>query len=860
MELKTLIFRAVRTALITLCVMTSLTASADDATTATFDTSRTYFIDTSDVTYFKDYSGRPMLDGCYTGEAKKITNTLFEFKPDNASSMAYIKRCYTDTDGATIEVPGQADVAANSDTSYNLIRLSTGDIITGDKDGNRNFSYKWEHVDIAINGTIFKSDNNNDNNDNSSTKTLTESADGTYRLENVLLYPGTFGLKLLNSVGKQIEGTWFTGKDDTILIGTPYQLEENEDKDFHINNIFTGYADIIYDPYTFTMTIEPREYHLVGDVNRWLNSGSYSNDGTSYSYGYNAKTNGTIEDYTFSACAATPSFVRESTTTEGWYELKTSASEFLAKSGLFGQFVICDDLENKYGWDGTLDNDAKKYEYFYTNKDIKDLYLARVNSYGRYNYTQITSSPNKDQNLLVIKGDGYYEWSTMPTYGDGRYTGYKQGEYFIEDATNEGWWYNDNCSTYIISKNEGNETVIAKCNEYIASGANGNGVGINNNELYTKVAKSSAPKNFRLAHNYYTNATIYFNPVSQQIYIATEGEDDYQDLYIKYNPNSDIATYAEEKKHGPLLNINQSSINTINYKLDTYGTEGEMEYYTDQSTGESYYRKRIMPGMESTSGQLMTVKVESESGFESKNTWLTIKGQDVTFANPINVYVRTAGWDEAKVSAVDYRVYGYSEDGSHIQVYDPTANDNQGGFVDDKKDGTIGWVSMNRGTFDSNFKSTEDMQESWWSDDNTGTDFSSWTTDNNGNVTTICEQNSTKYIQLRFKYQSVAKGVRATESVDKYNYIPEEFDTSTADIYYEDTETTDAPYYLLSGTNKLYVSSILTGIEEIEADDVDNSDADATPIYYNLLGERVSNPTNGIYIRVVGNTATKVAL
>ena len=40
--------------------------------------------------------------------------------------------------------------------------------------------------------------------------------------------------------------------------------------------------------------------------------------------------------------------------------------------------------------------------------------------------------------------------------------------------------------------------------------------------------------------------------------------------------------------------------------------------------------------------------------------------------------------------------------------------------------------------------------------------------------------------------------------------------------------------------------------------DVIAADADVAPVYYNLQGVRVANPANGLYIKVVGEKASKV--
>ena len=54
--------------------------------------------------------------------------------------------------------------------------------------------------------------------------------------------------------------------------------------------------------------------------------------------------------------------------------------------------------------------------------------------------------------------------------------------------------------------------------------------------------------------------------------------------------------------------------------------------------------------------------------------------------------------------------------------------------------------------------------------------------------------------------------------------------------------------------SKIKVSWTLTGVEAIAAE------ANAEATYYNMQGVKVANPTNGLYIKVAGNKATKVVL
>jgi hypothetical protein len=52
-----------------------------------------------------------------------------------------------------------------------------------------------------------------------------------------------------------------------------------------------------------------------------------------------------------------------------------------------------------------------------------------------------------------------------------------------------------------------------------------------------------------------------------------------------------------------------------------------------------------------------------------------------------------------------------------------------------------------------------------------------------------------------------------------------------------------------------YVKGVTDEVRNIQVEEVEGA-----PVYYNLQGQRVANPTRGIYIRVVGNRATKVML
>lgn len=73
----------------------------------------------------------------------------------------------------------------------------------------------------------------------------------------------------------------------------------------------------------------------------------------------------------------------------------------------------------------------------------------------------------------------------------------------------------------------------------------------------------------------------------------------------------------------------------------------------------------------------------------------------------------------------------------------------------------------------------------------------------------------------------------------------------TIDVMWTDTDPATPIYVTFNGKG----NSGFTGVSDITVDD-----ANAPVLYYNLQGVRVDNPQNGLYIRVQGKKATKVAI
>ena len=88
------------------------------------------------------------------------------------------------------------------------------------------------------------------------------------------------------------------------------------------------------------------------------------------------------------------------------------------------------------------------------------------------------------------------------------------------------------------------------------------------------------------------------------------------------------------------------------------------------------------------------------------------------------------------------------------------------------------------------------------------------------------------------------------------------YDSSTADakknftffVRYNIKNDTNAPKFGGPFKTQNLTGDIVTGVEDAVID----TDSDATPVYYNLQGVRVNNPTKGIYLEVRGDKVTKV--
>lgn len=181
--------------------------------------------------------------------------------------------------------------------------------------------------------------------------------------------------------------------------------------------------------------------------------------------------------------------------------------------------------------------------------------------------------------------------------------------------------------------------------------------------------------NIYLDHNFYDNATIFFNPILGQV--AIEGEP--RDIYFYYHNNAD--TNGTE---GLTLLLNKESMNTVNYSIGgkefTQGSEGNLhipltftsESFTDSESGisyDNYWTCKIPNGLELPAGQLFTISVENANGVAS-TYWATIQGKNVKILDSVKVFVEIPSNNKSDIKSISYRVYGYAKDGASVKVLD----------------------------------------------------------------------------------------------------------------------------------------------------------------------------------------------
>lgn len=517
------------------------------------------------------------------------------------------------------------------------------------------------------------------------------------------------------------------------------------------------------------------KYFLVGDVNKWLNDGTYK------------------------------------------YVAKNEAGQMIDKDGNVTTNEALATRVVSYGYD--------------------------VNVHGERDAWELTEVPEDERiSRFMSDGETWYKLK-MPLYGDVEKALY--GQFLIyQGAWNKAVW-KDNKTIYHTVNWDGSykkwsNTVETDAEEYLKTEA-----AIAPETVFNCGNKSG---NLKLQHNYYHNATVYFTPTSDdagKIYVAVEDpKNDVKDIYVYY------ANSNAEETAKPVIKANNSSINTNNYKLDVDLFNKEMERVDEKLTADNgvvysrYWKQKVRPGMECPSGQKITVTLSGAPGVSSSN-WATININDIYFLDGIHVFAQPNA-SEINVSKIEFRIYGYSLDGSEIVVSKPDGT----GAAPDEPTGNLNWTDMNRGNvLDTNIANSHDLTNKWTTNPN-GPDWGSQHTSIDLNHE-ISPSQATKYIQFRVTYTEIVQtpdGMRRAGGV-KTEVVPDYFALDKSD---------PSASWVLNGKHKLYTPGIETGIEDIFGDEFTEDGEEVETIYYNLQGQRVDNPDKGLYIRVRGTKTDKV--
>ena len=134
----------------------------------------------------------------------------------------------------------------------------------------------------------------------------------------------------------------------------------------------------------YTEPVQPdNQYYFLGDVNNWMNDGTYTTNGKEYGYGYSKAENGVRADYKFEPTSISGD--------DSWYVLDMSKTKTGGK--LWGQFIIVQDKgvfqpakleENRndgrdvINWKGNWEQWSNDYDRTDKNNYLKETVKAYI--------------------------------------------------------------------------------------------------------------------------------------------------------------------------------------------------------------------------------------------------------------------------------------------------------------------------------------------------------------------------------------------------------------------------------------------------------------------------------------------------
>lgn len=375
--------------------------------------------------------------------------------------------------------------------------------------------------------------------------------------------------------------------------------------------------------------------------------------------------------------------------------------------------------------------------------------------------------------------------------------------------------------------------------------------------------------NAYIDHNFYDNATLYFNPILGQV--AIEGNP--RDIYFYYHHNDDTAS------ENLTLLLNKESMNTTNYSI------GGTEYKEDESHNlhipltlvnepridpesgiyyDNYWTCKIPNGLELPAGQLFTISVENANGVAS-TYWATIQGKNVKILDSVKVFVEIPSNNKSDIKSISYRVYGYAKDGASVKVLD--GDTETAATAQDE----TGWITLEKGSCESapEFGS---LKHTWVSDTPKASNAPrKATTQSDRKIVAyahpekeVHSANAFKFVQFKIEYHNYVVPDPEQGENENYgavtHYVPETFVTERPerDAYMQANQN-EEPSWVLYGNHKVYRGAgVTTAVKNIEAEDAESLNAPEE--YFNLQGIRVAEPTHGIFIKRQGKKVTKVIL
>ena len=423
--------------------------------------------------------------------------------------------------------------------------------------------------------------------------------------------------------------------------------------------------------------------------------------------------------------------------------------------------------------------------------------------------------------------------------------------------------------------------------------------------------------NQHIAHNYYNDATIYFNPSTDECYVSGEPQDIYVYYYNMDEPNPD-KIQINMKSLG-YLGVNYHVNPTLKDAKFLKGTVGE----NGSMNGENHEQLKALYGVENAEVLYAPVAPGLEESFwadrkehyynfgllnadaVNKDETFVFDGKNIYFINyklgSITLNLRDFNDDEMYLGQM-YDAQGNDENGNpyedvpiieYIEARLIALDNNQARYVTDQTGGRTNDPSKAlRLKFDMHLTHGSNgfihgieggyAHLNEWNglhNDQDPSVIKLPTTDNWANeVKTVPLQHSNRYVELEVKLTDLENHYHGTAPKVKPVYLSnferkdngdgtvtltmKQKDPSVAQAVAYSDVAPNSTNFKLDGSHKYFTykfddPDVVTGVKDIEVEG--NVDGNAEAVYYTLQGVKTEKPVKGqIYIVVRGNKSSKV--